>query len=318
MQRLQYLDQMKGIAILLVVVGHVMQFSFGIHSSSVNGMLEIFNMPLFFYVSGYLAYKSITGLRPVLNRIIHKGKALVLPLLTVGSLHAIFVHEDVAHWMLRGFGGYWFLYVLLITSVAFILIESVASRIKHPILYAAAFVIPYIGLMGLKLSHIEMGGVIPVNQLVSFYRYFLIGWMCKKYQPFNKLLFGNPTAYALALVAFFLQWYWSDRSNMLLVFLGGLGAIIVLQQWLQSTGDNKVLNLFSCLGQKSLIIYVIHYFFIPNVSQQLNSFLTITSLPFIWQFFFAVALSSIIIAASLFVGSLIEKNKYLSFVALGR
>lgn len=158
MQRLQYLDQMKGIAILLVVVGHVMQFSFGIHGSSVNGMLEIFNMPLFFYVSGYLAYKSITGFRSVLDRIIHKGKALVLPLLTVGSLHAIFVHEDVAHWMLRGFGGYWFLYVLLITSVAFILIESVASRIKHPILYAAAFVIPYIGLMGLKLSHIEMGG----------------------------------------------------------------------------------------------------------------------------------------------------------------
>lgn len=159
MQRLQYLDQMKGIAILLVVVWHVMQFSFGIHGSSVNGMLEIFHMPLFFYVSGYLSYKSITGLQPVvLNRIIHKCKALVLPLLTVGGLHAIFVDEDVIHWMLRGFGGYWFLYVLFITSVVFILIESIASRIKHPILYVAAFVIPYVGLMGLKLTHVEMGG----------------------------------------------------------------------------------------------------------------------------------------------------------------
>lgn len=142
--------------------------------------------------------------------------------------------------------------------------------------------------------------------------------MCKKYLPFNRLLFGNPTAYALALVAFFLQWYWCDRSNMLLIFLGGLGAIIVLQQWLQSASGNKVLNLFSYLGQKSLIIYVIHYFFIPNVSLQLKSFLTIASLPFICHFFFAVALSSIIIAASLFVGSLIEKNKYLSFVVFGK
>lgn len=318
MQRLQYLDQMKGIAILLVVVGHVMQFSFGIHGSSVNDMLEIFHMPLFFYVSGYLAYKSITGLRPVLDRIIHKGKALVLPLMTVGSLHAIFVHEDVAHWMLRGFGGYWFLYVLLITSVIFILIESVACRFKSPILYASAFILPYIGVIGLKLSHIEMGGAIPVNHFVSYYRYFLIGWMCKKYLPFNQLLFGNNITYALGFILFLLQWYWCDKCNMLLIFLGAIGAIIVLQQWLHTAPKTKVLNLFSYLGQKSLIIYVIHYFFIPDVSQQLNSFITIPSLPFVWQFTFAFTLSSAIIAASLFVGSLIEKNKHLSFVFLGK
>lgn len=164
----------------------------------------------------------------------------------------------------------------------------------------------------------KWGGVIPVNQLVSYYRYFLIGWMCKKYLPFNRLLFANNIVYAFGFIAFLLQWYWCDKSNMLLIFIGGMGAIIVLQQWLQQATQNRVLDIFSYLGQKSLIIYVIHYFFIPNVSQQLNSFLTISSLPFIWQFFFAIALSSIIIAASLFVGSLIEKNKYLSFVLLGK
>lgn len=171
--------------------------------------------------------------------------------------------------------------------------------------------------MGLKLSHTAWG-IIPVNQLVSYCRYFLVGWMCKKYLPFNQLLFGNSIAYALGFLVFLLQWYWCDNGNMLLVFLGGLGAIIVLQQWLQSTEESKVLNLFSYLGQKSLIIYVIHYFFIPDVSQQLNSFLTVSSCPFVWQLFFAVVLSSVIIAVSLFVGSLIEKNKYLNLVVFGK
>lgn len=318
MQRLQYLDQMKGIAIFLVVIGHVMQFSFGIHGSSVNGMLEIFHMPLFFYVSGYLAYKSITGFRPVLQRIIHKNKTLILPLFTIGTIHAIFAHENVVHWALRGFGGYWFLYVLLIVTIAFILIESIACRIRTPFLYVAVFIIPYVGLMGLKLAHIEIAEGFPLGQLVSYYRYYLVGWMCKKYIPINNILFNNNVVYAFAFIAFLLQWYWCDKCNMLLIFIGGMGAIIVLQQWLQNAENNKLLDAFSYLGQKSLVIYVIHYFFIPDVSHQLNSFLTITKQPFLWQFTFATILSVIIIATTLFVGTFIERNNYLSKILLGR
>ena len=52
-QRIEYFDQTKGVAILLVVIGHVMQFSFGIPKSNVVDMLSIFHMPIFFFVSGY-------------------------------------------------------------------------------------------------------------------------------------------------------------------------------------------------------------------------------------------------------------------------
>ena len=57
-QRIDYFDQMKGVAILLVVIGHVMQFSFGIPKSNVVDMLGIFHMPIFFFVSGYFTYKE--------------------------------------------------------------------------------------------------------------------------------------------------------------------------------------------------------------------------------------------------------------------
>lgn len=48
MTRFSYIDQIKGVAIFLVVIGHVMIFSFGIHFSVVQSMLVLFHMPVFF------------------------------------------------------------------------------------------------------------------------------------------------------------------------------------------------------------------------------------------------------------------------------
>lgn len=56
--RIYYLDQLKGLAIILVVVGHVMQFVFGFNQSLLVDFLAIFHMPLFFFISGYLTYRK--------------------------------------------------------------------------------------------------------------------------------------------------------------------------------------------------------------------------------------------------------------------
>ncbi len=43
-QRLTYFDQMKGLAILLVVIGHIVQFSLGYNPSDVVDMLAILHI----------------------------------------------------------------------------------------------------------------------------------------------------------------------------------------------------------------------------------------------------------------------------------
>ena len=52
-----HLDMMKGIAIVLVVIGHVMLFTFDINPSEPSKFIY-FNMPLFFYISGFLAFRG--------------------------------------------------------------------------------------------------------------------------------------------------------------------------------------------------------------------------------------------------------------------
>lgn len=48
-----YFDVMKGIGMVLVVLGHVMLFTFGIEPPQAGKFLY-FHMPLFFYISGFL------------------------------------------------------------------------------------------------------------------------------------------------------------------------------------------------------------------------------------------------------------------------
>lgn len=58
-ERLNYIDQAKGIAIILVVVGHLVQWNFtGESCKVIFDYIYSFNMPLFFFISGFLAYKS--------------------------------------------------------------------------------------------------------------------------------------------------------------------------------------------------------------------------------------------------------------------
>lgn len=320
-QRIQYFDQMKGIAILLVVIGHVVQFCFGYNPSDVVNMLGIFHMPVFFYISSYLAYKGAEmDLKEVCERLLQKTESLIIPLIVVGGTYCVFKGNDIAQWAMSGFGGYWFLYSLAILTIFFLLFEQFARKFSKWYVYVALWVLPYLYLMFLKVRHIELGGgnLIPVDNMVTYYRYYLIGWLCHKYMPMKQFLFDNKVVYALAFVAFLLQWYFCDHHNMLLIFAGGMGAIIVLQNWLSGQDSEKQsLKLLSYLGRNSLSIYVFHYFFIPDVSNVMHDFLQVGN-PFIWMLSFSVVLAIPIIAVACFVGSIIEKNKILKYVVLGK
>lgn len=58
LKRINELDYIRGIAMLMVVMGHVLLFSLKIEHTALIALLGICEMPLFFAVSGYLNYKE--------------------------------------------------------------------------------------------------------------------------------------------------------------------------------------------------------------------------------------------------------------------
>lgn len=58
--RINYIDRMKGMAILFVVIGHIFMFSMEQSSNVAAQVIYAFHMPLFMFLSGIVAAKGIT------------------------------------------------------------------------------------------------------------------------------------------------------------------------------------------------------------------------------------------------------------------
>lgn len=58
--RIDYIDRMKGLAIFLVVLGHVYMFSFNKSESVLPSIIGSFHMPLFMFLSGLVSFSAIT------------------------------------------------------------------------------------------------------------------------------------------------------------------------------------------------------------------------------------------------------------------
>ena len=58
-KRINYIDALRGFTMLLVVYAHVAHFSFGVTSdnSVISALFRTFRMPMFFFISGYIAYR---------------------------------------------------------------------------------------------------------------------------------------------------------------------------------------------------------------------------------------------------------------------
>ena len=81
MTRIYELDYIRGIAMLMVVMGHVLLFSLKIEHTALIGIIGICEMPLFFVVSGYLTHKEREeNFKRMLSRLLIRSRTLLVPL----------------------------------------------------------------------------------------------------------------------------------------------------------------------------------------------------------------------------------------------
>lgn len=76
-QRIEWIDVAKGIAILLVIIGHTVQFE-----SLTWNLIFSFHMPVFFVLSGY-TYRPAVDKKTLFNHAKHHFHHLILPCLYV-------------------------------------------------------------------------------------------------------------------------------------------------------------------------------------------------------------------------------------------
>lgn len=132
-KRIVYLDAIKGFAILLMVMAHIIAWNFSDWHFLVNlnestpvhfknagviwHFIYSFHMPLFFAVAGYLTCKDT--ICNFFNPLCKRTKRLFIPYITTGFLILL----------LRGYYGYWFLFSLYQLSLLGVLLNYIYSKV---------------------------------------------------------------------------------------------------------------------------------------------------------------------------------------------
>ena len=139
-KRIEWLDAMRGFTMLLVVAYHVAQFGFGENekTSAALPFLVLFRMPLFFFVSGFLAYKTrfVWNMRNTLPLIGKKLHVQIIPAVIFLCIFIIFktssTFEDGLMNALKSptKSGYWFTWVLLQMFLIYYVINIIVHYAK--------------------------------------------------------------------------------------------------------------------------------------------------------------------------------------------
>lgn len=286
-KRLRYIDAMRGLAILLVVFSHVTNayLKMPITNASFAGvyyMMTMFRMPLFFFVSGFFAYRVAdkwTG--ATVKRILTKKfQAQIFGLSVFCFLYGV----CVCHWKFRFLwtsNPYWFTESLFEMFCIYLIVALLERRtgLRWPlwILLAASCVAPFVFnyyTAGVKLP--AWVSVIQTWHTLNYMPYFMLGIFARKYEPKLWELVDNQYFKAAMIVGFFsLVIFYGCRHSyslewdfvMTAMRLSGLMTLLIFFRTYRDYFDRDgfVSGIMTKVGSRTLDVYYLHYFFIPNL-----------------------------------------------------
>jgi fucose 4-O-acetylase-like acetyltransferase len=275
-------DALRGFAIILVVIGHAIQkpYHSGLSHNLVFHLIYSFHMPLFMFVSGYVAALST---KPANARFIwNKALRLVLPFLTwhaaryyisaryhdygfVSYWHHLFLAPDHDH-------GLWFLWVLFL---CFCLLVP-ALRLERRLGTAAL-------VLALVFSQFLTGRYAGLTMLKWYFPFFIAGYILKRHSFRISWLWSLPLAAAFLpmgatwerhAVPNFISRFADKLASLhfnavannipdwyhYLTAFAGIAFAFTLYQLIKNS--NATVAVFSWLGVRSLTIYCAQFFFL--------------------------------------------------------
>lgn len=314
MERIGYIDSLRGFAILLVVVGHLIQYNYSSFlDSCLFNVIYSFHMPLFFFISGCVRALHGDGkinLRILSIRVLNRFCALIIPSVVWSSIVPLFFLKltDLS-WHLTS--GYWFLNVLFVVSLfweCFLYFDTKLS--KKWILY------------GLSLLVLLLLFILGIKRIPVFYlSMFIFGFYFQRYQWIDKI---NCHIYGILLFLFLIGvgnfrygfnvegdaariWYQMPLSVCASLCLMKLFSLL----------DSKSYRLSTCLGfigKFTLGIYLAHFIFVEFGN---FSFLETSFTPAL-QFVLLISMAVLISALCILIQHVIKPFGWLYGVMYGK
>lgn len=325
-QRIDYIDRMKGMAIFLVVMGHVYGMAFAQSDDVAYRVISSFHMPLFMFLSGLVACSGVVAPYWGIGKLSKKLKGLLLPLIVFGMCFTTTISKDFLT-SLIGFlespnkNGYWYLMTLAVFYVSLSLYRLNVKQ-KWYIDVALAIAI-WGGMFALWKYTAQTKDYFCMLNCGNFYPFFILGVMTTKYNFLDKMPKAN-WLFSLCIVAYAFLFFVDMPFHALVslnkhIFLPFCMVYIVVNLFVSRHGATSCWeSLLDFVGKRTLDIYVIHYFFISMIHlKDLGNNWEITGNSLL-MFIVAIGLSVVITALSIGVGYILHKGKIIEKFVYGK
>lgn len=328
MKRIIWVDAYKGGLILLVMLGHALQYSLqnDCFNSVLWNIIYSFHMPAFFALSGMFAHDKIDGAKELGNVIWRRFRQLLVPMICWQILLDIVPPYNQNYSILRYLdcGSFWFLWVLFFISLIYSLVCYLSQIFKLPpfLLHIGVSIILYFILV---LTDYKEHGF---HYLAYYYPYYVLG----KYLHRSSNVQSVKTVWLWGLVAcwfvlslfwrmheppLYLNWLQSVPKAIIITanryFVGILGVIAmggVAKTYLEKEGG-EMNNWLTFLGTTSLALYTIHVSLFEIGRKNNLHWFDNDSIETIITMLIFLFVSSLLVC-------LIKKNKWSSMFLLGK
>lgn len=305
--RLLYIDKLRALAMMLVVMGHTIYFCM-YHEEQFNdsifNIICSFHVPLFFFLSGVVITNP-----PTFKKFLSKAKKFLFPFFIVGFINALLIGKVYLFFFNGGHNGYWYLLTLTIFYLMSIPFQLNKNESRITSLFIDVFIaltIWFLFYLSMRLSSTVFDALNPWGAF-SFWPFFIIGYISRKYKIVD-IIVKTP---AIALITTFIYLLiviilFSRLNNLpiILDFMIALLAIVSLlglfSKWENSNTwlDRQLLF----IGNHTLEIYIYHYFLIRFINLEfLKGYNSIFVLVFI------TILTPIITYVSMGIGWLVSR-----------
>ena len=325
--RIEYIDNLKGFAIIFVVMGHVLEKSLNIHDMPVNVFYSSFHMPLFMFLSGIFAMKGIKyySFKEILFFIKKKTLRLMLPFIIVGGIYS-FMHFGSLYPVLMGDSRcFWFLPALFYCMIVELLINIVKNLFLKQTFIIDLFI--HIFIWALVATLYYLGINLPyLYRFVVFFPFFLMGHYYASYVKFQQLIQSSKEVFAVSILLYFLFLYLQPIINMPFGLTGFFSIFILIHLFRNCPPQfaNKM-RFLGYIGRFSLEIYIFHWFLLPSLIP-LGEYLLnlgindeiINNGNFVLLLLLSFAISIPIILICIVISKIIKQSGYFNLIILGQ
>ena len=353
--RLEWLDALRGFTMILVVAYHVCQqgFMMPVKVSSSMPFLVLFRMPLFFFVSGFLAYKTnLTWNLPTLGRLVGKKiRVQTIPTLVFLLFAAAVIRTEpnfltAVDTMLHSTtkGGYWFTIALLYMFIIYYVFAYFESKLKWkscvPILilfvlsmlvYESCYLPRHFWWAqghrpAIYLSWLHTSSLLQVMQYMPF---FLFGNIVRRYWSLAQRVMDSKWFFPIIVVIVIfctldvLKWHtmrmeWTNLPTTLSKFILLIIVFMYFRHYHQYfTKMTWIGRSLQYIGRRTLDIYLIHFLFLPNLPG-VGNFFDANRHNFIMDIVLSVLIALVIIGFSIITSNILRVSPFLRKYLFGK